>query len=285
MRKVNLLMRQAVNHNEIGVGATADLSLRVSIATLVRVLFEHPKDGDLMLALERRATLHETESGRAVEVKSQPFGGAIRIRDLTALHDLVGNFHFDSEDSLSEQDFRIFIRPSNWSAVREFCIQHLSYVDDSILETDPTRELVEEFDDALKLNLKPEQYVSKPVATVVEDEATPTENIRATGVPTVRVYRVFEAFITDASLAHTMIKNSESFSYQDLHKLAFEDTQNGGMGRANAILALSLKRITDAYLAMPPQERNAPILFEENRLDETVPIVLEDITVPKYQRL
>ena len=67
--------------------------------------------------------------------------------------------------------------------------------------------------------------------------------------------------------------------------LALEDAQNGGKGRANAILALPLKRICDVYLAMSPNERNAPILFEENRLDETVPAVLEGITVPKYQRL
>ena len=36
-----------------GIGATDELSLRVSVATLVRVLFEHTGDGDLMLALER----------------------------------------------------------------------------------------------------------------------------------------------------------------------------------------------------------------------------------------
>ena len=41
------------------IGATDELSLRVSVATLVRVLFEHPKNGDLMLALERKATLLE----------------------------------------------------------------------------------------------------------------------------------------------------------------------------------------------------------------------------------
>ena len=269
------------NHDEIGVGATEDLSLRASVATLVRVVFKHPGNGEWTLALERKATLHETK----VEVKSQPFGGAIRIRDLTALHDLVANFHFDSEESRSEQDFRIFIQPSDWSAVREFCIERFNRVDDPILETDPGRELEEEFVEALKMNLKADQYFSKPVATVLENDASPTENIYARGIPTVRVYRIFEAFITDASLAHTMIKNSESLSDQDLHKLAFEDTQNGGMGRANAILALPLKRISDVYLATPPKERNAPILFEENRLDETVPIVLEGITVPKYQRL
>ena len=264
-----------------GVGATLDLSLRVSVATLVRVIFKHPSNGEWMLALERKATLHETK----VEVKSQPFGGAIRILDLNAMYDLLGDFHFDSEISHSEQDFRLFIRPSSWSMLREFCIQHLSRVDDLILETDSVRELVEEFDDALKLNLKPEQYVSKPVATVVENEAAPTENIHARDIPTVRVYRIFEAHITDASLIDAMLKNSEGISHEDLCELALNDSQTGGRGRANAILTLPLKRISDFYLATQPNERNAPVLFEENRLDETVPIVLEGITVPKYQRL
>ena len=37
-----------------GIGATDELSLRLSVATLVRVLFENPKDRELMLALERK---------------------------------------------------------------------------------------------------------------------------------------------------------------------------------------------------------------------------------------
>lgn len=269
------------NHDEIRVGATDDLSLRVSVATLVRVVFEHPSNNELILALERKATLHETK----VEVKSQPFGGAIRIRDVGMLRDLMGDFHFDSERSRSEQDFRIFIRSSDWEKVREFCIQHFSHDNDPILETDPARELAEEFADALKINLRPEQYRSKPVATVVEDEAAPTENIHARNIHTVRVYRIFEATILDSSLAYAMLANSESNSDQDLSKLALKDAQTGGKGRANAVLALPLKRINDVYLAMSPNERNAPILFERNRLDETVPVVLDGITVPKYQRL
>ncbi|MGQ0605022.1 MAG: hypothetical protein ACT4QE_25360 [Anaerolineales bacterium] len=273
------------NHDEVGVGATEDLSLRVSVATLVRVLFEHPRDGELTLALERKVTLHETETGRVVEVKSQPFGGAIRIRDLMTLRDLIGDFHFDSERSRSEQDFRIFIRPSDWTAVRQFCIQHFSHVDDPILETDPGRELAEEFADALKINLKPDQYSYKPIATVVEDNPALTENIHAKGVLTTRVYRIFEAHISDSSLAHTVMAKSESLSHQDLCELALEDAQNGGKGRANTILALPMKLISDVYLAMSPKERNRPILFEKNRLDETVPVVLDGITVSKYQRL
>ena len=100
-----------------------------------------------------------------------------------------------------------------------------------------------------------------------------------------RVYRIFEARISDSSLARTIMMNSESLSHQDLCELALKDAQNDGKGRANAILALPIKRISDVYLAMSPKERNAPILVEENRLDETVPAVLEGITIPKYQRL
>ena len=238
-----------------------------------------------MLALERKATLHEAKTERLVKVKSQPFGGAIRIQNLSMLRDLIGEFHFDSERSRSEQDFRIYISPSNWELVQEFCIQQFSRVDDPILETDPGRELAEEFSDAVGINLKPDQYIRKPVATVVENDPAPTENIHARGMLTVRVYRIFEARIVDASSTHILMTNSESLSQQDLCELALEDAQNSGKGRANAILALPLKRISDHYLSIPSEERNAPVLFESDWLDETVPLVLEDIPVPKYQRL
>jgi len=266
--------------HKLGIGATRELSLRVSVATLVRVLFKNPNDGELMLALERKATLRETESGRAIEVKSQPFGGAIRILDLNRMRKQIGDFHFDSERSRSEQDFRLFIRPSDWSAIREFCIQHLNRVDDPVLETDPTRELTEEFADALKINLQPEQYIQKPVATVIENEAAPTDNIHAEGISTVRVFRIFEAVISDSSLIHTVMENNESISHEKLCALALN-----GKGRANAALALPLKQLTDHYVAISPKERNAPILFENHRLDETVPAILEGIPVPKYQGL
>jgi hypothetical protein len=268
-----------------GIGATDELSLRVSIATLVRVVFQHPHNDERMLALERKATLHQADNGHIIEVKSQPFGGAIRIRDLGMLRNLIGGFRFDSELSCAEQDFRIFIRPSDWSVVREFCLQHINSDDDPILETDPTRELAEEFADALKINLQTGQYISKPVGTIVEDDPSLTENIHARDIPTVRVYRIFETHITDASLARTMMKNSASVSHQNLCELALDDFHNNGNGWANAILVLPLKRISDVYLAMPPEERNTPIMFEENKLDETIPAVLENITVPKYQRL
>ena len=157
------------NHHEIGIGATPELSLRVSIATLVRVLFQHPNNGELMLALERKATLREGEDGRTVKIKSQPFGGAIRILNLNALGNLLGDFHFDSERSLVEQDFRIFIRPKAWSVLREFCLKHIKLDHDLILETSPRRELFEEFAETLGVNLKSEQYGCRPITTFVEN--------------------------------------------------------------------------------------------------------------------
>ena len=263
------------------VSANRKLSLRVSVATLARVLFKHPKDGEIMLALERKATLRDTD----VEIISQPFGGAIRIRNMNKLHDQIGDFQFDSERSHVEQDFRIFIRPSSWPAVRAFCIDQFSRDDDSIIETDPVRELTEEFEDALRISLKPEQYSYKPVATIVENDPTPTDNIHAEGTPTVRVYRIFETSISDSNLIDTLLANSEMVSNRDLCDLAIKDAHISGKGWANAILTVPLKKIHAIYSAVPPAEHNITLLFEEHRLDWTVAVVLYKITNTNYQRL
>jgi hypothetical protein len=268
-----------------GIGATDELRLRVSVAALVRALFEYPKDGELMLALERKATLFESEHGRVVEVKTQPFGGAIRIHNMSALQDVVGDFHFDSEGSRSEQDLRIFIRPANWKEVREFCLRHLSQLNDSVLESDPRRELTEEFADTLKIRLKQDQYIYGAIGTIVEDLPSSTANAHARGFPTVRMYRIFEARILDPALAAAMIESSESWSDQGLYELAMQDARTGGPGRANAVLTLPLNEINAFYRALTLEARNRPVFFENHQLDETVAAILEGVPVPKYRRL
>src|SRR5262249_53338707 len=117
-----------------------DLSLRVSVATLDKVLFQHPRDGTLILALERKATLMK-QADNGVKVRAQPFGGAVRLGNADSLLDLISDFQFDSERSQSEQDFRILIRRADWATVKAFCLQHLQHVDDPVLEADPCREL------------------------------------------------------------------------------------------------------------------------------------------------
>lgn len=266
---------------EAGIGSTPEMSLRVSVAALVRVVFQHPLEGERMLALERKAYL----SDNRVEVRCQPFGGAIRILDVDALRGLIGDFHFDSQRSRAEQDFRLFIRPSDWPVLRGFCIRHLSHAEDAVLETDPGRELMEEFAEALSVALQPEHFSVKPLATLVENEATPTGNIRAKGMNTVRVYRIFESVIAYPPLVNAIRKSSEDISDQRLGELALQDARQGGNGRANAVLAVPLRAVTSACLALPPSKRKFPIFFEGHCLEETVAAVLEGITLPKYQRL
>ena len=273
-----------MKHNP-GIGATQELSLRVSVATLVRVIFKHPVNDEWMLALERRATLLQGENGHFVAIKAQPFGGALRLLNTNALEERIGDFHFDSEQSRSEQDFRVFIRPSAWETILQFCLQHFRQIDDPVLEYEPTRELSEEFADTLQIDLRPDQYSCKPVGMIVENTPSPTENVYTRGSLTARLYRIFEARILDPSLALAMLTNSASETNQHVERRAFADFRNGGPGWYNAVLTLPLKLISARYSAISPRARNQPISFQNHQLDETVAAVLENITVPKYQKL
>lgn len=269
----------------ISIGATEELSLRVSVATLVRVVFQNPKDGGWILALERKATLVSDAGESRVLIKCQPFGGAVRFRSLIPLQRLVGDFHFDSERSRSELDFRIFIRPVDWDAVKEFCLQHFKNGDELALESGPARELAEEMADALELDLKPEQYSSTPLHTVIEDQPAATDNIYARGYQTARVYRIFEVRVLDPALCKMLLENSERYSNQDLHERAIQDARQGGKGRANAILTVTMKPLMEFYLALSPEARNAPVFFGENFLDGNVCAILEGVSAPKYRSL
>ena len=269
---------------DIGAGATDELSLRVSVASLAKVLFKHPQAEQIMLALERTATLRETEDGQHVTVKAQPFGGAIRLRAVSALQALIGDYHFDSERSRSQGDFRLQIRSSDWEKVKRFCLQHLQDEDESVLESSPERELVEEFAETVQIRLASTQYRLKRIGAVIEHAPAITDNIHAAGYPTVRIYHVFEVRIVDPSLAMALLSNSERYSDQDLRELALQDARRGGKGRANAVLALPVALLTNAYRTMSPEARDAPVTIEGYYLDGNVPAVLEGVAVPKFQR-
>jgi hypothetical protein len=269
--------------SKIGIGPTSELSLRVSVGALVRVLFENPSDGQLMLALERKATLLKEKGDSSVKVKAQPFGGALRILDPITLQENIGEFRFDSEESGSEQDFRILIRPSAWKTVRELCLKHFRGLNHPILESDPARELTEEFAGAFGIDLLPAQYSLKSIGVIVEDTPSPTENFYARGNPTVRIYHTFEARILDSALASAIQMNSESYTDQDLLRLALEDSTQGGRGWYNAALTLPLSDLRSAYLSTALEARNNPIFFRNHRLDETVAAILDGVTVPKYR--
>ena len=269
-------------HVSSDVNPATELSLRVSVATLDRVIFQRPIDGTLMLALERKATLIGDTDERSVYVRAQPFGGAVRILDLAALRELVNDFSFDSRRSESEQDFRLLIRPADWETVKEFCIHHLQDPDDPVLESDPCRELVEEFAECLQVNLRPDQYVYHPVGFVVENEPTTTDNVYSRGYPTVRIYRTFEVRLVDDSLCQTIVATSERYSDVVLQTLAMNDAQNRGQGRANSVLALPLNLIRDLYLKISPVKRYSPRLVGGHQLDTSVLALLDNVDAPQF---
>jgi hypothetical protein len=277
--------KDSLEPGDIGVGATDELSLRVSVATLARVVFEHPEQGTRMLALERLATFRASAGQGEVWVRAQPFGGAVRVRSLRALQRLIGGFHFDSERSREEADFRLQIRPSAWETVKRFCLRHLQQREDGALETSPDRELAEEFADAMEVEVTPAQYRVRPVGAVIENEPTMTDNVHAGGAPTVRIYAVHKVCILDPSLSEAILIHSERYTDQELSALARGEAGRDGKGRANGVLALPLELVTKAYRAMSPSQRDAPVRIAGHWLDRNVPAVLEQVCAPKLQRL
>jgi hypothetical protein len=269
--------------NEIGVGATKELSMRVSVGTLVRLLFENPETGRLMLALERTATLREIKGRPEVVVKAKPFGGGVRLTNPQKLKNLIGNFHYDGKRSRQVGDFRIQINPASWEIIKEICKEHLKETETGILDSSPEHELAEEFEDLLKIKITPIQYNLKLRELIVEDSPDETDNIYAQGFPTVRIYYLFEAKIKHSEIIKMMMRNCREYSDEDLKKMAIDDVKSGGKGRANAILTLDLEEVKNIYNSTPLERRSELVSVGENQLDGNVPAVLAEINHPKYR--
>ena len=211
-----------------GVGPTKSLNLRVSVACLVKVLYKNPLNGRIMLVLERTATLRKDESKSVVTVKAKPFGGGVRILRPQSLRELIGEFHFDSERSREQGDFRIQINPARWEKVKEICQEHLKNKEKGIIDPSPVRELQEEFEDSLGVPITSDDYCLTPRGMLVKDKLTETHNVNARGLPTVRIYYLFEAMLKDSRMIDLIIDNNSHYSDSDLQKMANEDARNGG---------------------------------------------------------
>jgi hypothetical protein len=263
------------------VGHSPELSLRVSAATLSRVIFPHPTEDTLLLALEHKATVHQTKDNPIVTVKSQPFGGAARILNPVRLQEIIGDFNYDSERSRSEADFRIFMHPSKWPALVAFCKHESEQGGEAFIDHDPLRELVEEFDDTLGIVLSTQDYLIEHVGLVIENDPRPTSNVRAPEYPTARVYWVDEVQIVNPDLCLLIL--GAGLSTDQLCEKAIEDFKEGGRGRANAIFTAPLDKVRAAYLKLTPEERNEPLEFERVTLSSNVPAILEDMETPKFE--
>lgn len=252
--------------------------LRVSVATYDQVIFPHPEHGTTMLALERKATVLKDGS---VKVRAQPFGGGVKILNSTSLEEMLGELRFDSERSKRDQDLRILIEPSQWEMVKQYCLLHLQDPNDPELESAPDRELVEEFEETMGVELKPSQYTVQAMGFAIEDHPVWTENWYARGFPTVRVYRTYLVNLLDADLCKTLLAASQEITDEMLGMRAMGNET----GRANSVLALPLNSVMEAWLALPPEMRYRKIKVDGYELDESVLAVLGDVDVPQYQRI
>lgn len=254
-------------------------ALRVSVATVNRVLFNHPAHGQSMLALERKATALGEAGHLQTYVRAQPFGGAIRIPDVAALRAQIGDFEYDSEKSRVEGDFRILIPASRWEIVRDFCLAEFKKIHGALLDIDPLRELGEEFADTLQEVLLSEQHLTVPVNIVVENSPVPTANPRALDHPTARIYRVFETLIIDPRLVHRLLASCETLSDKELARQALEDRRQGGPGWANSILVTRLAKLVKFYAALPVEARHVARLVGDTILEGNLYAVLDDLVL------
>lgn len=257
--------------------------LRASVATYNQVIFPHPDNGVMMLALERKATVMKDG---AVSVVSQPFGGGIRILNPIPLQKIIGNIRFDSERSRQERDFRILIPASKWDLIKEYCLHHMDFEEDAEidLEAEPDRELTEEFLETINVKLRPSQYSVHPMGFVIENNPVQSKNDYARGQLTVHLYRIFKVQIVDDILCRVIWSISQLYSDHELGARALQDFENGGRGRANTTLTLPLNDVVESFRALAPDERYRNLVVDHHELDESVLAIL-DVDVPQYQRL
>ena len=274
-----------MNKHNIGIGLIDELSLRVSVGALVKVLLENPENGQTMLALERIATLREINGKPEVIVKAKPFGGGVQITNQQALTEHIGNFNYDSERSREEKDFRVMVHPNSWEKIKDICKEHFQDKEKGIIDTSPDRELAEEFKDSLKIKITPNIYNLKSKGIVIENLPTKTDNVRVHSIYTVRIYFLYEAEIISPEIIEMMLTNSKQYSDRDLQNFAFEDYKNAGKGRANAILALNLNELMNKYKSLSIERLNNPVSIEEYKLDSNVLAILNGIDHPKYQHI
>ena len=272
------------SEHDFGVGSTVDLTLRVSAAHLVKVTFNQPQDQRTMLVLERTGTVRASHGRYTASVRAKPFGGGLRINGPGVLRAEVGEFNYDSHRSLVEKDFRIFINPTNWDSLKRFCWRHLQKPGE-VLESSPRRELVEEFRDTLKTDIKPEQYHLKWSKIVVEDDPIRTGSPRSTGSLTTGIYSIHEMQVLDAYIIADLIESSTSRSNQDLGEEAEKDYQKGGRGRANAVLALDYENLVEVFNKLPKAPNHAITQVWGNDLESNVLALIDEVESNKYQDL
>lgn len=267
----------------IGIGPTDDLNLRVSVANLVKLTFIQPGNRRKKFALERTATIMD-DGGHVAIIKVKPFGGGVQIKDMDAFCKEVGEFHFDSQSSWKERDFRIYINSNRFTSLTQFCSNHLPG-QSAILESTPSRELGEEFYDTLGIELVAEHYLINWSRIVVQDTPLPSGNPRSKRHPTARVYSIHDVQVVDPEVIRSLIYSNRNHSNEDLIGVAKSAYLSGRPGRANAALVLDYDELVAAYPELPWIDGDQVARYKGYNLEANVFAVLDGVDTEKYRNL
>jgi hypothetical protein len=188
---------------EPGIGATADLSMRVSSAVLTLCVVPSP-EGPLAI-LERKVEIGK----KGLDMRAQPLGGGIAVLNVEALSKITGGFNWEDQKVARERDLRIYVNPDSWTFVRELLTT--SFLDTlpgaPIVETTPVRELQEEIGDAAGVEVSESSMNISFAGLVFQDPGCGAVAAKSS-TPTARVFSVFDVVITDPALADTIMREA-----------------------------------------------------------------------------
>jgi hypothetical protein len=172
-----------------------------------------------------------------------------------------------------------------WQAVKRVCVEQFNQNQGPIFETDPNRELVEEFFDTLHIYLTPNQIFTYQGEIIIEEHPSSSHNTRALGYPTVRVYNVYENWIKDTQIIEMILENSRSITNIKLKEMALSDAKNGGSGRENAVVALPYTELVEFLSRLPIEKRIKRVAYKGHIISPSVFAILEGIANPKYRKV
>jgi hypothetical protein len=256
--------------------AIDEFNLRVSVAPLARTILLDPESGQIMLILERKATVTDHARPHDVQVRAQPLGGASEILDPAALREHIGHLHYDSEESAEKRDFRILIRASEWEDLQRFVAHCFLHPGHSPFETEPHREVAEELENTLGLEITPSFFQTRAISPLVQNEPTSGCAPSSGQKQTVRLYHIHNVEITHAPLVRAILRQSREMTDEKLAEQARRDLQSGQLdsGRANAPLALPLEAMLEEIQQSPGELSRSILQIAGREMYENVLAVL-----------
>ncbi len=232
----------------------AQNKVRVSVGSLTLLTISDPLDQKEYFAFERRATGSSERGRKTWSTKSVPFGGAIKIKDKSALVDLIGDFDFDSDESRENNDFRIIVDRRKWKKIKIFCERSISQNNKRVIDFDPFDEIKEEIWKPTKIEVTRKKLSTKRIGTFANDFPVPTENINTPGKQTYRFYCLYNTRVVDQQLAKKLLKHADLRMDKECGFTAIKSRRTKGDGRYNSILMVGKKEFEEFISSQAQKE-------------------------------